>query len=84
VACLTDYGQSSALDGKSRPADKMREHNKVPVSPGRDFTHPAARPQEVSGVANAEGTFGSNHYGVDRHASDLFRLRFLEVTGELN
>jgi hypothetical protein len=59
VACLTDWVQSSARDRKSLPADKGWEHNKVPISPERDFTHPAARPQEVSGAANAEGYFGS-------------------------
>ena len=60
VTCLTDKLQSSARDGKSLPADKGWGHNKVPISPERDFTHPAARTQEVSGAANAEGYFGSN------------------------
>ncbi len=30
------------------------------VLPGRDLTHSAAHPQEVSGAANAEGYFGGN------------------------
>jgi hypothetical protein len=32
------------------------------VSPEREFTHSVARPQEVSGAAHAEGTFGGNDY----------------------
>jgi hypothetical protein len=54
------YVQSSALDGKSLPTDKGWGHNKVPVSPRRDFMHSAACTQEVSGATNAEVYFGSN------------------------
>ncbi len=40
---------------------KVTEVIASPIT-ARDFTHPAARPQEVLGAAHAEGTFGGNDY----------------------